>query len=255
MSKEAGLVRVDHAALAPDVAADGRLLGEVDLAVAEVRALQVHVDRAARAVVVLLGAGAAGERGDRALDDLDALHHRRVHEEPRAAPDRHDAVERRLRAAHAADGEAPRLAHEQRRAARLDARHLAQEVVHVRRVLLANEVLGQRVDGAGERLRGLAGERAAHDLFGAVFREGGRLDGDGAEVGDLVGLDVFRGDEAEGGERRSAENGRFHYPVKRRNAPEGSRVPSRRDQDGKETRSRRKEITMSSPMLARSLWR
>ena len=49
------LVCVDHAPLPPGIAPDGGIFLEVHLAAAQMRPLEIHVDRAARAVVVLLG--------------------------------------------------------------------------------------------------------------------------------------------------------------------------------------------------------
>ena len=153
------LVRVDHAALAPGMTPDGSVLLEIDPVAAEVRALEVHVDRAARAGVVLLRTRATRERADRALHDLDALHEERIHEKAGSAADRDDAVERRLGAAHAADLESARLPNEKRLAASLDAWHVAEKVVEVGRVMLADKVLGQRVDDCRRLFGRKAGKR------------------------------------------------------------------------------------------------
>ena len=194
-------VHVHHAALAERVLAHGGVRLEADLVLVEPGAFKVEVHRAAAARRVLRAARTAGERADRPLDDLYAFHEERIHEQARATPDRQHAVERRLRAAHAADGELSGVAHEKRLAARLDARHVAQKIVEIGGIVFADVVLREGVHHRGQLFGRCVGEGGAADGGGAVAREGGAFHEDRAEVGDFV-----RGRLC--GRMRTDENGR-----------------------------------------------
>ena len=169
---------------------DGSVLLEIDPVAAEVRALEVHVDRAARAGVVLLRTRTAGKRADRSLHDLDALHEERIHEKAGSAADRDDAVKRGLGAAHAADLESARLPDEKRLAAGLHARNVAEKVVEVGRVVLADEVLGQRVDDCRRLFGREVGEGRAVDRLWTVLGERRALDYDRSEIGYGIGCGI-----------------------------------------------------------------